>query len=213
MTENGGKWQNMTENDGKRQGGTWGVGLGGTFQLSIAYHSSSTSTVVDSDLSGSVEFRKCQGHRFMAVHLADMYVKFPFSLVPSSDFVFENGTIHQSRCVKEDYRSLLPWDEKPRCNKVCFDLHFTHAVKKIVSYMEDNDLHKSTINNQYLSHHQLELSLKECQKKVSKQRLVILTQSKVILRLNKTLLFHERFMHFIATHRIHRLHDTKTTTI
>ena len=152
-------------------------------------------------------FVKCKGYRIMTMHINDIYTKFPFALVPLHDFVFENGCLHQSTCVDKNYRLHSPSDDDPLCNKDCYDLQFTHAVKKIVSYVDDDNLYKKPINNVYLSHHQQVLRFQNIQEQLKKSRLQVLTQSHIIRRLNKVLQFHQRFLHFIQTNRIHRLHD------
>ena len=156
----------------------------------------------------SCSFGICKGFRFMVSQIGDVYKKFPFALVPlQQEFVFENGSLHQQSCADGNYHLSSPSDDDPLCNVSCFNLQFTNSVKKIISHIDDESLHKKPMNNVYLSHSQLVLRLQSAQEKLKKSRLQVLSQSHVIRRLNKTLQIHQRFLHFIQTNRIHRLHD------
>ena len=98
-------------------------------------------------------------------------------------------------------------DGNAYCNKQCYDLKFTKKVQNIVQYMNNHELYKSHTNNTYLSHSQMELRLEVCKKKVDAHRLKVHTTSKTILRLNKTLQLHQRFLLLIQENKVHHLHE------
>lgn len=60
--------------------------------------------------------------------------------------------------------------------------------------MDNEKLHKTTINNRYLLHQQLELRLNQHAQEYR-------------LRLHKTLDLHQRFLHSLQQHKVHCLHE------
>ena len=155
----------------------------------------------------STGFEKCEGFRFMVHNPAEIYSTFPFTLLPGQNFQFENSSLHHVDCVKKKYIVYQASDDNPLCNKVCFDLRFSKSLESILSLMSNSELYKSQTTNKYLSHHQMELRLNNCKTQLAKRRLQVHTQSKTIARLDKTLELHQRFLHSLQEHKIHRLHD------
>ena len=162
---------------------------------------------VDREELNSNNTNKCDGFRFMVQQPDDIYSTFPFTLIPEKNFVFENGCLHHEDCLKKKYMVYNPSDANKKVNKVCSDLEYSPALKKILTNMNDALLYKQTIINKYLSHQQVEQRLAHHKDQEAKYRLKMHTQSKTIARLNKTMDLHQRLLHSIKDNKVHRLHD------
>lgn len=151
--------------------------------------------------------RKCQGFRLLVRNPNDVYTTFPFTLIPEKGLVFENGSFHHKNCLLKNYLVFEPHSENRSMNQDCFNLQFQPSQQKMITNMHNTTLHKTHVNNHYLSHKQMELRPKHHKDQEATYRLKVHSQSKTIARLNKTLDLHQRFLHSLQEHRVHRLHD------
>ena len=153
--------------------------------------------------SHSNDFVKCSGVTLASPCGSNIYESFPFPLLQSKSFVFEQGHLHHSKVdyqiVQSTADSVIP------INKACFDLKFSDSVNKIAKNMLDTEYYNSTANDEYLSHIQLKQRLDKIRKTATKLQLQNLNMSKKLMRLNKTLTLHERLLVLLKDGNIHRL--------
>ena len=95
---------------------------------------------------------KCAG--FIPHLSGDIYHNFPCQLLPEIlGMVFENNGLHHNDCLKNEYM-LQEWSLTS--NKCCTNLVYCTALKSIISRANKNYREVQTLNNKYLTFHQLE---------------------------------------------------------
>ena len=151
-------------------------------------------------------FVKCAGVNRAVPCGSNIYESFPFPVLQSKSFVFEQGNLHHSECAKVNYRIVQNSIESSiPINKFCFDLKFSDSVNKIANNMLDTEYYKSTAKDEYLSHIQLKQRLDKSCKDATKLELLNLNMCRKLERLNTTLKFHERLLVLLKNGEAHRL--------
>ena len=133
------------------------------------------------------------------------FQKFPFQRLPELDMVVVDASLHRAAC--RDNGFLLVNDSTMGINKSCFDVQFMQSMKKIEEWAGVEDISSTKLNNKYCNHVQLVGKVNTLNKNLSLLTISNYQQSKRIARLTKTLSFHKRFLVYIATNDISRLHE------
>ena len=155
----------------------------------------------EADINSSMVNRFCLGY---TPKMNDFFSQFPFQRLPTLDMVVVDSTIHHQQCFDNNF--LLKEDSTGSVNQVCFSLQFGKSMKKIEELAE-LDATSSRLNHKYYNYQQIVSKVDSLNKSVSLLTITNYNQSKRIAKMNKTLQFHKRFLVFIATNNVSRLHE------
>ena len=153
----------------------------------------------------TIKEQKCSGYN-PVVQDGDIYENFPFHHLNSwKDVVFEDGTFHSPQCAESMYR--LEISNATGVNHFCEMLSENEKMQKYITDANDPNKHTSTTNNKYLTFKQLGNRVQHLQSTLNKEKLKSLNNNRKLVRLNKSLLLHQRFMILIRENSIPKLHE------
>ena len=92
-------------------------------------------------------------------------------------------------------------------NVCCSELDKNEKLHKYITNANTPGKHTTTTNNCYLTFNQLSNRVRHLQSSLNKERLKSLNNDRKLVRLNKSLLLHQRFMIFIKENSIPKLHE------
>lgn len=95
--------------------------------------------------------------------------------------------------------------ESADVNPQCLEIKETESYKKLIKNADDQDLHKSTYNDRYLSQKQLSLRVSNYREKYQMSRLATLNSVKKYNSLKNTLSLHQRLLILLKDNDIPRL--------